>query len=318
MTIKKEGIYLVGEDTADNVALEAGQLQGMSGLVTRQGNDSVSGSSDAEVIYAGKGNDSIDGGGGDDSLFGNQDQDTLIGGNGNDLIVGGGGNDLIVGGRGNDILYGNRGINTLTGGDGSDTFFLKLDDQSIDYITDYQIGSDQITSKNGILNFDNYTLTAGTGADGTGSDDTLIIDKLTNRAIAVLLNVPRSSFPPAPTPTVQPTPEPAPTPEPTIIPASSLQFSAATYSVNEDGTPVTLVTVTRTGSSDGAVSAVVSLSDGTAKFGSGDYGTTPTAVNFAAGDTTPKTIQVPILDDTAYDPGETLTMTLKTLLVGQL
>ncbi|CAD5978566.1 hypothetical protein PCC7811_04346 [Planktothrix agardhii] len=27
MTIKKEGIYLVGEDTADNVALEAGQLQ---------------------------------------------------------------------------------------------------------------------------------------------------------------------------------------------------------------------------------------------------------------------------------------------------
>ncbi|CAD5973147.1 Serralysin B [Planktothrix agardhii] len=335
MTIKKEGIYLVGEDTADNVALEAGQLQGMSGLVTRQGNDSVSGSSDAEVVYAGKGNDSIDGGGGDDSLFGNQDQDTLIGGNGNDLIVGGRGNDLIVGGRGNDILYGNRGINTLTGGDGSDTFFLMLDDQSIDYITDYQIGSDRITSKNGILNFDNYTLTAGTGADGTGSDDTLIIDKLTNRAIAVLLNVPRSSFPPAPTPTVQPTPEPAPdptvqptpeptpdptvqptpepapTPEPTIIPASSLQFSAATYSVNEDGTPVTLVTVTRTGSSDGAVSAVVSLSDGTAKFGSGDYGTTPTAVNFAAGDTTPKTIQVPILDDTAYDPGETLTMTLK-------
>ncbi|WP_254172669.1 Calx-beta domain-containing protein [Planktothrix agardhii] len=156
-------------------------------------------------------------------------------------------------------------------------------------------------------------MTAGTGADGTGSDDTLIIDKLTNRAIAVLLNVPRSSFPPAPTPTVQPTPEPAPdptvqptpenqhpdptvqptpepapTPEPTIIPASSLQFSAATYSVNEDGTPVTLVTVTRTGSSDGAVSAVVSLSDGTAKFGSGDYGTTPTAVNFAAGDTTPQ------------------------------
>ncbi|WP_367399148.1 hypothetical protein [Planktothrix agardhii] len=82
----------------------------------------------------------------------NQDQDTLIGGNGNDLIVGGRGNDLIVGGRGNDILYGNRGINTLTGGDGSDTFFLMLDDQSIDYITDYQIGSDRITSKNGILN----------------------------------------------------------------------------------------------------------------------------------------------------------------------
>ncbi|WP_245876166.1 Calx-beta domain-containing protein, partial [Tychonema bourrellyi] len=117
---------------------------------------------------------------------------------------------------------------------------------------------------------------------------------------------------PAPTPVTTPTPAPTPTSAPTpVTSAGSLQFSAATYSVNENGTPVTAVTVTRTGSSEGAVSAVVSLSDGTAKFSSGDYSTTPTTVNFAAGDTAPKTIQVPILDDTAYDPNETLTLTLK-------
>ncbi|HAT14283.1 MAG TPA: hypothetical protein DCS91_12580, partial [Microcoleaceae bacterium UBA11344] len=113
-----------------------------------------------------------------------------------------------------------------------------------------------------------------------------------------------------PTPVVT-TPTPVvTTPTPVVTPAGSLQFSAAIYNVNEDGTPVTAVTVTRTGS-DGAVSAVVSLSDGTAKFSSGDYSTTPTTVNFAAGDTAPKTIQVPILNDTAYDPNETLTLTLK-------
>ncbi|MEG4573861.1 Calx-beta domain-containing protein, partial [Microcoleus sp. N3A4] len=123
--------------------------------------------------------------------------------------------------------------------------------------------------------------------------------------------------PPTPTPPTPTSPTPTPTsptptpPTPVTPPAGSLQFSAATYTVNEDGTPVTAVTVTRTGSSDGAVGAVVSLSNGTAKFGSGDYSTTPTTVNFAAGDTAPKTIQVPILDDTAYDPNETLTMTLK-------
>jgi Ca2+-binding RTX toxin-like protein len=460
MAIKQQEFYLVGEDTADNVALEAGQLQDLSGgLATRKGNDTVSGSSDAEVVYGGKGKDEIDGGGGNDSLRGDKDEDTVIGGDGDDWLHGGQGNDSIVGGNGNDSVYGDLGIDTLTGGDGSDTFFLKLDDESIDYITDYQNGRDHVASDNGILNFDNYTFSAGTGANGASSGDTVIIDKLTNRAIAVLLNVPTSTFAasptptpsvtqsstpsvtqsstpsvtpsatpsvtpsatpsvtpsptpavtpsstpsvtPSPTPAVTPSPTPAVTPSPTpsvtpsstpsvtpsstpsvtpsstpsvtpsstpsvtpsstpsvtpsptpsvtpsptpsvtpsptpsvtpsptpsvtpsptpsvtpsptpsVTPAGSLQFSAATYSVKEDGTIVTAVTVTRTGSSDGAVSAVVSLSDGTAKFSSGDYSTTPTTVNFAAGDTAPKTIQVPILDDTAYDPGETLTMTLK-------
>jgi hypothetical protein len=90
---------------------------------------------------------------------------------------------------------------------------------------------------------------------------------------------------------------------------SSLQFSGSSFSVNEDGTPITTVTVTRTGSSAGAVSATVSLADGTA-IAPGDYANTPIAVNFAAGDNTPKTVNIPIVNDTLVEGNETVKLTL--------
>ena len=90
---------------------------------------------------------------------------------------------------------------------------------------------------------------------------------------------------------------------------SSLQFSGSSFSVNEDGTPITTVTVTRTGSSAGAVSATVSLADGTA-IAPGDYANTPIAVNFAAGDNTPKTVNIPIVNDTLVEGNETVSLTL--------
>ncbi|MEG5125539.1 Calx-beta domain-containing protein [Microcoleus sp. ARI1-B5] len=90
---------------------------------------------------------------------------------------------------------------------------------------------------------------------------------------------------------------------------SSLQFSGSSFSVNEDGTPITTVTVTRTGSSAGAVSATVSLADGTA-IAPGDYANTPIAVNFADGDTTPKTVNIPIVNDTLVEGNETVNLTL--------
>ncbi|MEG4573860.1 calcium-binding protein, partial [Microcoleus sp. N3A4] len=215
MTLKQQGIYLLGEDTADNIGLEFGQLQDVpGGLATRKGNDTVSGSSDAEVVYGGKGNDEIEGGGGNDSLRGDKDEDTVIGGDGDDCLCGGQGNDSIVGGSGNDSLHGDLGIDTLTGGSGNDTFFVQLDDESIDYITDYQNGGDRIASDNGFLNFDNFTFSAGTGANGAGSGDTVIVDKSSNRAIAVLLNVASSTFAASPTTPTPTTPTPT-TPTPT-------------------------------------------------------------------------------------------------------
>ncbi|MEG3905944.1 Calx-beta domain-containing protein, partial [Microcoleus sp. SVA1B4] len=90
---------------------------------------------------------------------------------------------------------------------------------------------------------------------------------------------------------------------------SSLEFSAPTFSVNEDGTTVAAVTVTRTGSTTGAASATVELSDGTA-IAPDDYTNTPLTVNFAAGDAAPQTITIPIVNDTLVEDTETLNLTL--------
>src|SRR5207249_2840940 len=56
-----------------------------------------------------------------------------------------------------------------------------------------------------------------------------------------------------PTPTPTPTPASTPTPSPTPTPPNVIQFSSATYSVQEDCTFVT-ITVNRIGDTSGAAS----------------------------------------------------------------
>jgi hypothetical protein len=88
----------------------------------------------------------------------------------------------------------------------------------------------------------------------------------------------------------------------------TLQLSTAAYTVAEGGTNAT-ITVTRTGGSDGAVSARLATSNGTATAGS-DYTATDVIVNFAAGDAANKTVNVPITQDATDEPDETVTLSL--------
>jgi ELWxxDGT repeat protein len=88
----------------------------------------------------------------------------------------------------------------------------------------------------------------------------------------------------------------------------TLSFSAANYSVNEDGTPVSIITVQRTGGSEGYVNASILLSNGTATSPT-DYNPTILIVNFANGETT-KTIAVPVLNDSLTETNETVNLTL--------
>ncbi|MCL1475466.1 calcium-binding protein [Argonema antarcticum] len=88
----------------------------------------------------------------------------------------------------------------------------------------------------------------------------------------------------------------------------SLAFSAAQFSVNEDGTPIAAVTITRTGRTTGEISALVNLQNGTATSPA-DYNSTPIVVNFADGEIT-KTITVPVVNDTAVESNETIALTL--------
>ncbi len=87
-----------------------------------------------------------------------------------------------------------------------------------------------------------------------------------------------------------------------------IQFSNASYSINENGTPVAAVTLTRTGGSDGAVSTTVNLTNGTASAGS-DYNNSPITVNFANGETS-KTVTIPIIDDSILESNETINLSL--------
>ena len=88
----------------------------------------------------------------------------------------------------------------------------------------------------------------------------------------------------------------------------TLQFSAATYSVAENGGTAT-ITVTRTGGSAGAVGVSFATSNGTATAPS-DYTAVSQTVSFGNGDTANKTVSIPIVNDTSVEPNETVNLAL--------
>ncbi len=92
-------------------------------------------------------------------------------------------------------------------------------------------------------------------------------------------------------------------------PAGTLSFSQPTFSVTE-GQPTVTVTVTRTNGSSGPVSALISTTGGTAIPGA-DFGIPAnTVVSFADGDTTAKTLQFSIADDTRLEATEVVNLAL--------
>jgi len=90
--------------------------------------------------------------------------------------------------------------------------------------------------------------------------------------------------------------------------AGKLQFSRGAYAVTEAGLTPTLL-VTRTGGSHGAVSARVRTRAGSATAGS-DFKSRTTRVRFAAGDRSPRFVEIPILEDAGAEPGENFTVSL--------
>ncbi len=87
---------------------------------------------------------------------------------------------------------------------------------------------------------------------------------------------------------------------------SSVQFSAATYSVNENGGSA-VITVTRTGGT-AAVSVNYATGNGTATAGA-DYQAANGTLNFAANENA-KSFTITIIDDTAVEGNETVNLTL--------
>ena len=83
-------------------------------LVGTDGDDYLVAYPEGSEIYAGRGDDWLEGADGDDGLSGGEGDDNLLGGNGNDTLAGGAGNDWLSGGGGSDTYLFNAG-------DGQDT-----------------------------------------------------------------------------------------------------------------------------------------------------------------------------------------------------
>ncbi len=89
--------------------------------------------------------------------------------------------------------------------------------------------------------------------------------------------------------------------------AGALGFSTTAYNVMENGGSLT-VTVTRTGSSQGAASVNYATANGTGQSGS-DYTSVSGTLNFASGETS-KTFSVPVINDNASEGYRTFTVNL--------
>ena len=106
---------------------------------------------------------------------------------------------------------------------------------------------------------------------------------------------------------------PVTAPAPAVCPlgpapdAGTLQFSRPDYVTAEAGSPFVLVT--RAGGTNGAVSASVITSDGSAEAGA-DYTALSTTVRFEDGDSSPRLVEIPILEDGVLEPDETFDVSL--------
>lgn len=90
---------------------------------------------------------------------------------------------------------------------------------------------------------------------------------------------------------------------------STIDFSSTNFSVSENGTPISAVTVIRTGTSNGdEASVTITLNNGSATSPA-DYNNTPIVVNFADNEIT-KTISIPVVNDALYETNETINLTL--------
>lgn len=110
------------------------------------GNDTLRGTSKADVICGGAGNDRIHGMGGDDIVIGGAGNDRLYGGAGDDTLIGEAGHDTLDGGAGDDTVIGGAGNDRVVSGGGVDQVsdkLLKSDDwtATIDFTFDFPVGT---------------------------------------------------------------------------------------------------------------------------------------------------------------------------------
>ncbi len=171
------GLATIFDDTIAG-STQADTMNGGAGddiIFSFSRDDSVSGAEGDDYLRGGDGNDQLVGGPGFDDLNGNAGDDTASGGLGPDWVVGGRENDRLNGDESADIVYGNLGNDTCDGGADAD---LVRGGQGDDLLFG-GAGDDWLSGDR-----DADTLTGGSGADIFHSFGDAGIDRVTdfNRA----------------------------------------------------------------------------------------------------------------------------------------
>jgi hypothetical protein len=303
--------------------------RGSDTIVAGEGNDTVLGGNGINVTDADNENDLIFGNTGNDVLFGDRGADTIYGGQDNDTIYGGQENDEIFGDLGDDWLYGDKGSDSLTGGDGSDRFTLgngiggpTLDDA--DWFLDFVSGQDTLQLL-GDLTFDQLNIFQGTG---DFANHTIIQQNVTGEFLAILRDVDATTItgqpasPPAPPPppavtdpntfpNVPPPPDVTPGDPPPVVPPPPPppgSISLAPGVTPQEAGPVAGTFVLSRGGETTQALTVNYTVGGTATPGT-DYTELSGTATFGVGESQ-AIIEVPTLDDTDVDGGETIEVTI--------
>lgn len=101
--------------------------------------------------------------------------------------------------------------------------------------------------------------------------------------------------------------------EPSAIQAGSLQFSSGTYSSSETNADhVFSVPVNRVGGADGNIALTYTVTDGSATTADNDYSISPASgtLNWNAGDSSAKNVDITIKGDTNSEPDETVNIAI--------
>jgi len=122
------GEVILGTNQADLIFAGGGNdivrsFGGDDALFGGAGEDYLNAGADEDYVDGGTGNDIIDGGSGNDRLLGGDGADLVSGGQGEDYISGGEGNDILAGFQGDDIIEGDAGDVNLSGGSGQDSLY---------------------------------------------------------------------------------------------------------------------------------------------------------------------------------------------------
>ncbi|WP_258769669.1 VCBS domain-containing protein [Bradyrhizobium arachidis] len=149
VTITIHGASDADPNDFDNLATGSTVITDPPNVFGTPGSETIAGGGDiGQIIYAGAGNDTVNGTGKADTLYSGSGNDTIKGNDGNDTIYGGSGNDTINGNNGSDTITGGFGADQLTGSNGNDRFvYLFVADShagQFDTITDFASGADKI------------------------------------------------------------------------------------------------------------------------------------------------------------------------------